>query len=64
MKPISVRVNENDIEKLKELDIDLAELVRDVIKKAIKQSRCPVCGHVKGDSNDKLNNKGTNKNNC
>lgn len=48
MKPTAIRIDENDLLKLKELGIDLSKLVRATIDKAIKTKTCPVCGTKKG----------------
>ncbi len=47
MKPTAIRIDEKDLEKLKELGIDLPKLVRRSIDKALKTKTCPVCGAKK-----------------
>ena len=44
MKTRSIRISEDDIKRLQELNVDLSDLVRDTIKEVIKDKRCPTCG--------------------
>lgn len=44
MKPTTIRLDEDKLKKLKDLKIDLATLVREVIDVALQYKRCPTCG--------------------
>lgn len=56
MKTTSIRIHEDDLKKIKELDINLGELVREIVKQTIKTKQCPICGCRKGEvKNEKRN---------
>lgn len=43
-KPLSFRVDEDQLNRLKEYDLNVSEIFRDVLDKMLKEAKCPCCG--------------------
>lgn len=42
-KPICFRVDEEQIKKLKEYNLNVSEILRDVLDKMLRNEKCPCC---------------------
>jgi hypothetical protein len=43
-KPMCFRVEEEQLKKLKEYELNLSDILRDVLDKILKDEKCPCCG--------------------
>lgn len=46
MKPVkSFRIDQELIDKAKDLGLDVAKIIEDALSKAVKSKKCPCCGN-------------------
>lgn len=43
-KPLCFRVDEEQLKKLKEYDLNVSEILREVLDKILRDEKCPCCG--------------------
>lgn len=43
-KNTSIRIDEDQLEKLKKMGLSLSEVINQAVSQAIKQKQCPTCG--------------------
>lgn len=43
-KPLCFRVDEEQLKKLKEYDLNVSEILREVLDKILRDQKCPCCG--------------------